>query len=292
MLNASGNQVQQLSVQNNLVDGVLGDASVFSYLGTGGSANSASIAGGSGPITGPQVQAGGLVNAATFQQRALAPGSLVSLFGLDLNGATVQFDGISAPIFYASSSQLNLQVPWELQGTSSASVTVRATRSRPSYDGPDRASRPRYLLPGRATGRAGRHRESRRSRGGRQLARPCRGLSADLRYRAGGGEQSTQDRGRSLGSPLSNLIGNPAATIGGMPAPVRFRGTGSRLYRALPGERAGAAGSSRRRRRSGDAFDRRYRFEHRYHFRSLAVDEIWAIREHCCTVLTVAGSEQ
>jgi uncharacterized protein (TIGR03437 family) len=51
---------------------------------------------------------------------------LVSLFGLNLNGATVQFDAIAAPVIYSSSSQLNLQVPWELQGKSSTSVTVTA----------------------------------------------------------------------------------------------------------------------------------------------------------------------
>jgi uncharacterized protein (TIGR03437 family) len=124
MLNASGNQVQQLSVANNLVGGVLNDVSLFAYLGSGGSGNSISLAGPSGTTNGPQTVAGTVVNAATFQQRALAPGSLVSVFGLNLNGATVQFNGVSAPILYASSSQLNLQVPWELQGTSTTSVTI------------------------------------------------------------------------------------------------------------------------------------------------------------------------
>jgi hypothetical protein len=119
---ASGNQVQQLSVHDNLVGGVLNDVSLFDYLGSGGSGNSMSIAGASGTINEPQTGTGGLVNAATFQQRALVPGSLVSMFGLNLNGATVQFSGIS--VLYASSSQLNLQVPWELQGASTTTVTV------------------------------------------------------------------------------------------------------------------------------------------------------------------------
>ncbi len=124
LVNASGNQVQQLSVANNLVGGVLNDVSLFSYLGSSGSGNSISLAGASGTINGPQTGAGAVVNAATFQQRALVPGSLVSLFGLNLTGSTVQFNGVPAPILYASSSQLNLQVPWELQGASTASVSI------------------------------------------------------------------------------------------------------------------------------------------------------------------------
>ena len=124
MLNASGNQVQQLSVHDNLVGGIVNDVSLFDYLGSGASGNSISLAGTSGTGNGPQTEAGAIVNAATFQQRALAPGSLVSMFGLNLNGATVQFNGVMAPILYASSPQLNLQVPWELQGMSTTSVTV------------------------------------------------------------------------------------------------------------------------------------------------------------------------
>jgi len=124
LMNANGNQLQQLSVYDNPVAGVLANPSLFTYLGNGGSGNSISILQPSGPLNGPQIA--GLVNAATFQQRALAPGSLVSLFGMNLSGATVQFSGVPAPILYASSSQLNLQVPWELQGMSNSTVTVTA----------------------------------------------------------------------------------------------------------------------------------------------------------------------
>ncbi len=83
---AHGNQVQQLYVQDNLVAGVLGDASLFANLGDGASGNTISISQISGPANGPQFTAAGLVNAARVQQRALAPGSLVSMFGLNLNG--------------------------------------------------------------------------------------------------------------------------------------------------------------------------------------------------------------
>ena len=153
MLNASGNQVQKLGVANNLVGGVLNDVSLFAYLGSGGSGNSISLASPSGTTIGPQTVAGAIVNAASFQQRALAPGALVSMFGLNLNGATVQFNGVPAPILYASSSQLNLQVPWELQGTSTTSVTITGNSIGNEIQSVPGAERPRYLLSGGA-GRA------------------------------------------------------------------------------------------------------------------------------------------
>ncbi len=76
----------------------------------------------------PGARIGGVVNAASLAG-AFAPGSIVSVFGsnlaattdsasgyplpLTLGGATVAFGGIVAPLFYASPSQINAQVPFE-----------------------------------------------------------------------------------------------------------------------------------------------------------------------------------
>jgi uncharacterized protein (TIGR03437 family) len=95
----------------------------------------------------PAINANGVVNAATFQAgQAVAPGSYISIFGtalsdaarttriallpLSLNGVSVGFDvpgtGVSAPgrLYYVSPRQVNVQVPWELRGQSSALVKV------------------------------------------------------------------------------------------------------------------------------------------------------------------------
>ncbi|MDP8979798.1 MAG: hypothetical protein M3O35_04310 [Acidobacteriota bacterium] len=95
----------------------------------------------------PSIPASGIVNAASFEGgRAVAPGSYISIFGSDLSDFTdsattiplplaidfaiVTFDvpsaGISVPghLVFVSPSQVNLQVPWELQGQSSAQVKV------------------------------------------------------------------------------------------------------------------------------------------------------------------------
>jgi uncharacterized protein (TIGR03437 family) len=81
---------------------------------------------------------------------SVAPGQLLSLYGTNLaptglasspfppsfNGVTVTFNGIAAPILYTSGIQINVQVPFEIQGqkqvtmqVSSASVTPPVSES-------------------------------------------------------------------------------------------------------------------------------------------------------------------
>ncbi len=95
----------------------------------------------------PTISSGGIVNAGSLEaNRAVAPGSYVSIFGSGLSdftdGATtvrlplaidlvnVSFDAPSAHLSlpghltYVSPGQVNVQVPWELQGQSAAQVKV------------------------------------------------------------------------------------------------------------------------------------------------------------------------
>ena len=100
----------------------------------------------------PAINAGAVVNAASYQG-TVAPGSYVSIFGSNMveadllsnatgdgaswlplpmviDGVNVSFDvpsaGISVPgnLIFVSPGQINVQVPWELQGQSSAQVKV------------------------------------------------------------------------------------------------------------------------------------------------------------------------
>ncbi len=88
---------------------------------------------------GPQVSQGGVVNAAGFatgQDVSAAPGSIIAIFGVDLaaferaagaadlvgaklpkllGGVEVQINGLAAPLYYVSPSQVNCQVPVELR---------------------------------------------------------------------------------------------------------------------------------------------------------------------------------
>jgi uncharacterized protein (TIGR03437 family) len=86
-----------------------------------------------------------VVNAISLRQGAVAPGEIAAIFGtglgpetamtgvLDadavlpgtLGGVEVRFAGTLAPIFYAQSGQLNVQVPYTVAGIDAASVEVR-----------------------------------------------------------------------------------------------------------------------------------------------------------------------
>jgi uncharacterized protein (TIGR03437 family) len=95
--------------------------------------------------TGPQFPSSSVVNAFSYQPGAVAPGEIVSIFGSGLgplNGISFSFDaatdalpvagpglqvmwnGIPAPLYYAREDQLNVQVPYELSGTSPATLSV------------------------------------------------------------------------------------------------------------------------------------------------------------------------
>ncbi len=93
----------------------------------------------------PTISAGGIVNDANFQS-PIAPGSYVAIFGsalsadavpattvplpLSVDGVNVSFDVPSANLsypgrlVYVSPTQINVQVPWELQGQTSAQVKI------------------------------------------------------------------------------------------------------------------------------------------------------------------------
>jgi uncharacterized protein (TIGR03437 family) len=94
----------------------------------------------------PSYAGAGVVNAASFMPGPIAPGELVSIFGsalgpptpvaltnldpatnrvpVSLGGVAVTFDGIAAPLLYVSSSQINVQVPFELSGRNVSTMVV------------------------------------------------------------------------------------------------------------------------------------------------------------------------
>lgn len=79
----------------------------------------------------PQINSGGIVNAASFAANAaVAPGSIASVFGSSfISGGgsastTVRVDGVQAFLFDAVPQQMNFQVPWELSGRSQGTVVI------------------------------------------------------------------------------------------------------------------------------------------------------------------------
>jgi len=96
----------------------------------------------------PAVSSNGVTDGAGFGQN-VAPGSIISIFGTALGGAGVQASTIPlptdlahsvvtvttggttspAPMFYSSSGQLNLQLPFTALGSASATVSLEGVKS-------------------------------------------------------------------------------------------------------------------------------------------------------------------
>jgi uncharacterized protein (TIGR03437 family) len=96
------------------------------------------------PVTDPVGECT-LVHGATFEEGAVAPGQIATVFGsaigpkeavfarlsasgtlsAELGGAEVHFDGVPAPLFYAGGEQINLQVPSSVRPGADATVEVR-----------------------------------------------------------------------------------------------------------------------------------------------------------------------
>ena len=86
----------------------------------------------------PQISASGVVNDASYTA-PLVPGSIAAVFGdffltagtsntevplvTSLQSLSFQFGTTAAPLYYVSGTQVNLQVPWELAGQTSATLT-------------------------------------------------------------------------------------------------------------------------------------------------------------------------
>ena len=127
---ASGNQVQQVYVADNLVAGALGGASVSAYLGTGGSGNSLSTsssptpaislvanAEGDSPLIAPNtwVEIKG-VNLAPHQDALTTriwttPDFVNNQLPMQLDGVSATVNGMSAYVWYVSPSQVNVLTP-------------------------------------------------------------------------------------------------------------------------------------------------------------------------------------
>jgi len=108
------------------------------YNGTSSASLTVSVtASGSGQLALPAIT--GVANGANFKQ-SFAPGALLTVFGSQLSPATenassvplpfstsgvaVLVDGLAAPLYYVSPSQLNVQIPYEATANSTAVLSV------------------------------------------------------------------------------------------------------------------------------------------------------------------------
>ena len=198
----------------------------------------------------PTIKANGAVNAASLQVgRGVTPGSYITLSGTGLSDSTdsyitpylplavdsvsVSFDipaaGISLPgaISYVSPGQINLQVPWELQGQSSALIKVTVEDSQgPVYTLPLASYSPaffNYVENGTKDTLLMALDTSGNMIGSSHPA--TRGQTVQL-FANGLGPVNNQpaDGQPTPASPQATTTSTPTVTIGGKAAPVQFSG--------------------------------------------------------------------
>ena len=194
----------------------------------------------------PSTNPGGVVNGARYTT-PVAPGSIASAFGSNLSfgqasasttplpitlaGSSFQIGGQSAPLFYASPSQVNLQIPWELAGQTQGSVTATVGAVASNQQAVNLAP----FAPGIFTlSMTGTGQGAVRIPGTGQLvapqsipgSRPARPGEFIEIYCTGLGAVSNQPAtgAAAQASPLSRTSTTPTVTIGGVFAQVDFSG--------------------------------------------------------------------
>jgi len=197
-----------------------------------------SLSGGASALS---INADGVRNAASFLPAPAVPGSIATLFGsfslnaadqaagsplpTILSGLSIRLDSTaaeSAPLFYASAGQVNIQIPWELSGQSAVPVSVLLD----GRSGPSQTLQLASFSPGIFADSSGQGAvvdtlsrlvaTSNPTMAGSVIVIYCTGLGAVQNPPTTGSPAST--------AVLSPTITTPAVTIGGIDAPVLFAG--------------------------------------------------------------------
>jgi len=193
----------------------------------------------------------GLVNGASYSNGGVAPGEIVNIFGQNLGpqtlvtgswdsngtlssgigGTQVTFDGIPAPLLYASAFAIAAIVPFEVAGANQNSVQV-------SYNGsvsPAESFDPAATAPGIFTSDAsgsGQADVLNQDYSLNSQENPAAAGSVVMVYATGGGQTTPPDSTGSTEAGPAQVAAAVSATIGGLPAQVSYAGQ-------APGEVAG-----------------------------------------------------
>ena len=186
------------------------------------------------PVT-PSVAGGGVVNAASFTPQ-VSPGALATIFGSDftgtglqasaaslplsssLGGVSVQVNGVSAPVLYASTNQINFQIPWATKaGTATLKVSTNGLVSN-QVNITVQAAAPGLFV-------SGSHAIVQNSDFSlNSSGNPAKVGSTILAYLTGAGAVSNQPADGAAAGSDSKVTSTVSATIGGQAADISFAG--------------------------------------------------------------------
>jgi len=185
----------------------------------------------------PAIKGGGVVNAASFTAN-FSPGALATVFGTNFTGAglnasapslplasslggvSVQVNGVSAPVLYASTTQINFQIPWETKPGSAAVLVSTNGFASAAVNITVLAAAPELFVQGSHAAALNSDFSLNSS------SNPTKAGGTLLAYLTGAGAVSNQPAdGAAAGSnPISDVTSAVTATIGGQTADVSFAG--------------------------------------------------------------------
>lgn len=189
--------------------------------------------------TEPSVNAGGIVNAASFVFAPIAPGSLFSIFGSNfvptatsaastplpttLGGYSIKVNGVAVPLIYAGPNQMNAQLPFEAAVSSSNTLTVTGVNggSATSSFAVAQAA-PGIFVYGSNHGVIQNNDDGSTN----SATKPARAGRYIIVYYTGQGplDHAVATGAATPASPVSTAKLKTTATIGGVTAPVYFAG--------------------------------------------------------------------
>ena len=185
----------------------------------------------------PAIKGGGVVNAASFTAN-FSPGALATVFGTNFTGAglnasapslplasslggvSVQVNGVAAPVLYASTTQINFQIPWETKPASAAVLVSTNGFASAAVNITVLAAAPELFVQGSHAAALNSDFSLNSS------SNPTKAGGTLLAYLTGAGAVSNQPAdGAAAGSnPISDVSSAVTATIGGQTADVSFAG--------------------------------------------------------------------
>lgn len=186
----------------------------------------------------PRIAANGIVNGASFAGgAAVAPGSIISVFGTDLaplterataiplptslGGTSLTINNRPAPLFFVSPTQINAQLPFEITPGTAAAVVTRSGQASAVVSFPVAAAAPGILIFG--TNRAVAQNQDYSIN---NTDKPALAGSVVTVYMTGQGQVDNPVATGALApaSPLSQPRLPVSATVGGRSAEVLFAG--------------------------------------------------------------------
>jgi uncharacterized protein (TIGR03437 family) len=193
----------------------------------------------------------GVVNAASYAQGSLAPGEIVAVFGQNLgpqqlalgtfdsngnletgiNGIGITFNGVPAPMLYASAFALAAIVPFEVSAANQADVQVSADGTASSIQTFNVAPAAPGIFTDDASGK-GQAAVFNQDHSVNSDANPAPAGSVISVYATGGGQTDPPDSTGATAEGIARVPGPVTATIGGQTAQVLYAGH-------APGEVAG-----------------------------------------------------